>query len=142
MNKLDLSLEQLEVEIASAYERHLLLNGRLTDEQLRAHDYSFAIPEIYEGNEPPSPLERARKFTRFALDQLTHAVEVNREELRGKVCVDAAYCKNKGSESFAVLVATIDGALSTLLSFPIPAATITAWLIKTKWLDKLCQCPQ
>jgi hypothetical protein len=135
------SVKSLEDDIAAAYEAHLIASRRLTTKQARDAEYSHAIPEVRPGPERASAQERKRRFRAFAVDSFKFRLDQSRELIRVKLCVDAEYCKNKNGEGLTIVVASVDGIISTVVGYPIPAATVTAWLLKTKWLDKLCECP-
>jgi len=143
MSKLNLSIEQLEDEITAAYKDYLVVTMRLTPQQARNAEYSYALPEIrpaYEEYEVPSREELERRFKVFVVSQLRYKLAQNEDIIKSKICVDAEYCKNRNSEGLNIIVTTLDGFISTILGYPIPAFTVLAWLIKTRWLDGLCAC--
>ena len=140
MTPLDMTVEELEAIIAGAYEEQLLREGRLTAQQLGEHDYSYAIPEITDGPERPGPEERTERFRRFVIDQLEHKLTRSKALLHTKLCVEAKYCRNKSAEGLGVIVGALDGILMAIIGYPVPVITVAAWLIKTKWLDRLCEC--
>jgi hypothetical protein len=54
MSKFDLSVDQIENEIAAAYKEYLVVSGRLTLRQAQVAEYSYVILELQEGDERPS----------------------------------------------------------------------------------------
>ena len=140
MDKLNLTIDQLEDEIATAYKMHLVNTGRLTVEQARDAEYSYALPEIRQTDEPLTPEEREDSFKDFALNIFGYHLSEQRDLLKTKLCDEANYCKNRNSQGMSLLLNTLDGFVSLAVGFPAPTLTVLAWLIKTKWLDNLCQC--
>lgn len=142
MHELDLSIEQLEDAIASAYENHLVASGRLTRQQASNAQYSYAIYEVYPDAERPSPEERKSRFRAFAVNILYFNLEEKKALLKTKLCDEAQYCKNRNSEGINIILTTLDGIVSAVVGYPIPAAVVLAWAVKKGWLDKLCECPE
>lgn len=140
MTPLELPIEDIEALIVGAFEQHLLRTGHITDAQISEHEYSYAIPEISPGPDRPDPEERLQRFRKFVMDQFEHQLASSKDLLHQKLCDEANYCKNKTGEGLNIVVTSLDGILSVIIGYPVPAVTVTAWLVKTKWLDKLCHC--
>jgi hypothetical protein len=75
------------------------------------------------------------------VNQLNFRLSQNKELVKAKICGEADYCKNRNGEGLNIVVTTMDGFLSSILGYPIPAFTVLVWLVKTGWLDRLCECP-
>jgi hypothetical protein len=66
-------------------------------------------------------------------------VEEYKPKLYSKVCQDLAYCQNKDSEILTLFTAVFDS-LAGVVGVPVAPATLSVYIIKKKFLNKLCNC--
>ena len=64
--------------------------------------------------------------------------------LEDAVCVRLNYCESikKYEHEIDMCKALLDGIASIHWSFPIPASTLTVYIVKHRMLDRICKCPE
>jgi hypothetical protein len=58
------------------------------------------------------------------------------------ICVDGDYCRKKAQHADTVnlMVTVCDSLISAALIFPIPIATVSAYCVRSLFLERLCNC--
>lgn len=132
------SEEQLEAEILGCFEAHYIDQGLLDPKNI---DYSFVFNYVTDGSEDPSDPEFQRKIAIQHFSALLHAaIFGKKEEIEQIICKELDYCSAKSDERVQIVKATLDGALSAALSFPVPLVTLCEYVVREKWLNPMCGC--
>ena len=130
--------EQLEAEILGCFEAHYINKGLLDPNNI---DFSFAFNYVTDGSEDPSDPEFQRKSAIQHFSAFLHAaIFGEKEKIEQIICKELDYCLAKSDEKVQIVKATLDGALSAALSFPVPLVTLCEYVVRKKWLDSMCGC--
>ncbi|EJL6794113.1 hypothetical protein [Vibrio alginolyticus] len=140
MNELDKSLESIEAHMGSCFKLHLINEGRLTRNQEKNSDYSYAVSGIDSGLEPLTRDEREQKFIRLAVGNVRNALFEHSVAIKYLVCDQLNYCANKNHEGIGIALTTLDSLIIKSIGYPVPILMIATWAIKSNFFDNLCEC--
>lgn len=132
------SIDMLEREIISYFEREMISHGRLDPEKL---DYSYVLPQVVYDQSADKNIDYQREIAMQLFRWMLYlTVTRNRGMINDIVCDELKYCEARDDEKIKIVSDTLGSFLSTSLGFLVPRATLSEYVVRRQWLEPICQC--
>lgn len=82
----------------------------------------------------------AQKYALIANNKISKAIKNHEGKIKREICEKHKYCKVIKSDKLKMIKTIIDSGIIIVLGLPIPAVTLSVYILRLGYFDQLCGC--